>query len=118
MSDSPAPPGLTDVIDVRLTRDMWDVVTAHLGNQYSGHPNNRIIAREAIRQQMPETLPTKVGAVIRARRHGEASIQIYVRAADGGQPFHNVWRAVDVDGFWCPSDVLVLVEILAPGVEL
>ena len=63
-------------------------------------------------------LPTKLGAVIRAVRLGEASDSLYVRAAVTHDEWQLLaWRSVDT-GDWVHGTHLHALEILAPGVDV
>jgi hypothetical protein len=101
-------------VSIELTPADWQYVLYRL--DLDG--GDAIAIAYLIRGQIPE-FPTGLGAVIRARRSGEASEQIYVLSAQSdNEMFHHRWRAAAQHGGWINSRDLELVEILAPGVDL
>jgi hypothetical protein len=75
------------------------------------------VSAEEIREQLPKPLPRNIGAVIEARRFGEASTQIYVRNYPDALGY-SAWRHAEADGRWVNSDSLEVVRVLSPGVDL
>lgn len=102
MSDSPTRP-----VSIELERGAWEMIAGYLPPD---------LGRQIV-EQLPLPVPRLIGAVIEARRSGEASTQIYVRATIDA-PGYNAWRHADLDGKWENSDALEVVHILSPGVDL
>lgn len=113
MSDSAEQP-----VSIELLPEHWQHVLYRLDMAAGTAPIAAMIAA-CVREQMPPEFPTGLGAVIRARRSGEASEQIYVLSArTDNETFHHKWRAADQHGGWIHSNHLELLEVLSPGVDL
>lgn len=108
MNDSTGRP-----VSVELPRATWQELVS---GATSADRVDEILAQ--IEDLLPKPLPTGLGAVIHARRPGEASVHLYVAASlTDNEDFHLRWREADSDGRWVHGRDLELVTVLSSGVE-
>lgn len=106
MSDSES-----DLVSVELPLETWMLLLDSIDGR--GVVTQRI--HMDIHTQLPPALPGLAGAVIIARRHGEASEQMYVRCFSGDDAHYKAWRRADLDDIWETSRTLRLVRVLSSG---
>lgn len=107
MSDSDERP-----VSIELPLHRWREL---VNTTTPGHRVDDILGE--IESRLPLPKPHRIGAVIEARRHGEASTQIYVRVYPDTLGY-DAWRHADQDGKWENSRTLEVVRVLSPGVDL